>query len=163
MKSALLKHLREDAQNWWYHAQLRKQGNKQMALVRERQTICDNVKSIKKVLTCKDAYITIGNCGVTIHYSDEKSEVRHSGYSLSHVTIAMPLIAMGVTVIDLRDVSIDKIFAMPMVATNGKYETPPNGTKNVSWYRLSLTSVVRWCHDNNVRVINPKPRTVPVE
>lgn len=62
MKTTLLTALRADAQSWWYHQKLRREGNKAEALRRERESVRSNLKVIR---TARLA--VIGHGGSTIH------------------------------------------------------------------------------------------------
>lgn len=62
MKTTLLRALREETRAWWYHADLRRQGNLKEALYRERRSIRDNLTTIRNARLA-----TIGRGGSTIY------------------------------------------------------------------------------------------------
>lgn len=147
MKTALLKTLRHKTQRWWYHAQLRECGQVSEARQRERESIRSSLETMRGALADPNGYISMGDYGSSIHYGN----VTVSGYGFNHQEEIMPLLALGVPMIDIRGDNGSKVFAMPMVGDD-KYGD--NARFPLSMQRLPLKKVIAWCRDNGVPVVN---------
>lgn len=61
----VLKILREDAKDWWYHILLRKQGREKEARGRERECIRDSVRALREAV-CFEQHTTGARPGFLI-------------------------------------------------------------------------------------------------
>jgi hypothetical protein len=99
--------LRADARQWWYHAQLRRQGNAAEARRREAESVRSSIAHIR--LAHKNGgFLMIGRGGNTLHLGADglSSAIRVSG--LSHEACAA-LLAAGVRAIDTTTIPNDRI------------------------------------------------------
>lgn len=96
MKTTLLRALRAEARAWWYHADLRRQGNLTEARVRENRSIRDDLKTIRTA-----RFATIGHGGSTI-FLDKQSRIT-AGWELNILKhLACP-------VVDLRAIPMSEL------------------------------------------------------
>jgi hypothetical protein len=118
MKTTLLRALRAEARAWWYHADLRRQGNLTEARVRENRSIREDLKTIRTA-----RFATIGYGGSTIYLPN-----------MARLTASweMPILAhLTCPVVDLRTIEINRLaeFSIkgPMVNVDlTEDETPAN-------------------------------------
>lgn len=141
MKTALLKHLNRDAKDWWYHRKLREAGNDVDARKAERRSIKDDMRTIRQVLADPKAYVRIDSAGVSVRFRPhENCEASHSGYSLDHVTIAMPLLLMGVPGLDARSAPAGMCLDAPMVGMSRVDDEPVDGYGCYNYAPLSVVA-----------------------
>lgn len=120
MKSALLRHLRR---RYTHNRYLR-----------------DAAKTMRAALASPGGHIHIGPAGVSVEYVNHYGGCsRLSGYGLDHVTIALPLLAMGLPAIDTRACEsradfIAAVLAAPLCAVDGRADPPDEHGR---WHGLS--------------------------
>lgn len=61
----ILKLLRQDSKSWWWHAQLRKNGENKKASKLERESIKSKINTLRKAM-----YFSIGRGGATVWMND---------------------------------------------------------------------------------------------
>lgn len=92
--------LRDDAESWWYHKQLRKEGDVAEAKKREDKSVNDALANIGAAIT-NGGYGTIAQSGhtYTLTFSDNKYR---QGYSPDDILAAYVL---GIPILDFRNVA----------------------------------------------------------
>jgi hypothetical protein len=117
MNTSILKPLRDEAQNWWYHAQLRQFGEVTEAVKLEHRTLRSNLETIRYAIRTPDCYVSCGFGGTTVHMKNKT----HSSYgpwdewALTRVLVEH----CGVTLIDIRKMpNVIKSVGLPMVVVD---------------------------------------------
>jgi hypothetical protein len=98
--------LNQDAKNWWYHAELRRQGQIREARRREHQSIRDNVKTLRLAIK-NGGFITLGRGGWTLHISSGHT---HSGYGCDDSGMVKAAIHLGLHGWDSRVIPDERIY-----------------------------------------------------
>lgn len=129
MKTKLLRSIRTEAREWWYHRQLRSQNETAEAIKREHESMRSDLKTIRTALLA-----TIGRGGSTIYLSNG-----------SRITASwpIPLIQhLACPVVDLRPIPFDRLvhfsIRAPMVDPT---RTEDEGTGAFDW--VTTTTYVR--------------------
>ncbi|KPJ96744.1 MAG: hypothetical protein AMS18_00360 [Gemmatimonas sp. SG8_17] len=92
--------LDREAKAWWYHAQLRRQGNVVEARKRERQSIRRDVEQFRSALEC-GGLLQIGKGGHVFYYHPH---AHVSGYENADGHTAQCCRILGIPVLDVRPV-----------------------------------------------------------
>ncbi|MFW6083741.1 MAG: hypothetical protein ACODAA_00835 [Gemmatimonadota bacterium] len=128
--------LDRQARSWWYHRQLRDEGNEREARKRERRSIRSTLDSLRQALD-NDGALTIGRYGATLHYSEGG---RVQGLHRGTIEAARHL---GIPIIDSRTVPderlVDYAYQTPMYRPGA---TDPDGDPGPFDY-VSLPTYVR--------------------
>ena len=128
MKSWLYAALDSEARRWWYHRQLRDQGQTAEARDRERQSIRRALKTWRSVLAVEGGHVSVGLGGHTVHYAEGATL---SGYDNMQTPNGDPQIAvrLGVPVIDTtttrRGEAMASAWKSPMVAVGRDPDAEP--------------------------------------
>jgi len=117
------KEVRASSREWWYHVQLRKQGDLEGAREREHQSTRDMIRHLRLAIQ-NGGFVKLGRGGWSLHYGDEvKSEkltysnctVSGHGCDTSHTVKAAKL--LGILTVDTRTIPDDiihKCVSLPM-------------------------------------------------
>jgi hypothetical protein len=102
--------LLQKAQLWWYHKQLRDQGNIKEADRRERNSIASSLRDLKDVKK-NGGWCSVGRCGWTLH-----PEPGVQVYNLGTMESEYPraCLILGIQVIDTTTIPDSEITATPM-------------------------------------------------
>lgn len=74
--------LNRETKNWWYHRQLRKEGNETEARKRERDSIKHGIEMLRDVIQ-HGGYLSLGRRGWSVNvFTHETSENSSQSYSL---------------------------------------------------------------------------------
>lgn len=140
MKTTLLRSIRAETKAWWYHRQLREQGQITEALKREHESMRRELETIRTALLA-----TIGRGGSTIYLSNG-----------SRITASWPIPVidhLACPIVDLRTIPDDKIvqFAVrgPMVDPT---RTKDEGTGAFDW--VTTKTYIRLAHTAGAEVRN---------
>ncbi|MBM9595095.1 hypothetical protein [Roseitranquillus sediminis] len=127
MRTAILRALRAEARDWWAHRDLQRRGLANEAARRERASVRSHLEVIRKALTTRDAYVSAGRGGTTVHFG--RGSTLSSYGRLEHMAAARVLIALGLPFIDTNPVE-DKwqLVGLPLVATGMEPDDPPWGS-----------------------------------
>ena len=130
----------EDARAWWYHKQLRKQGNTAEARKRERESFRNNVEQLTETIE-NGGFLTRGRGGDTLHISpNHRCEGLHPGN-------VRAIYAAGIPVVDTRTISGDKIvswaFRGPMPGFKTDRFVP--AADDAPYRSLDTVAFVDWC------------------
>ncbi len=118
------------ARNWWYHAELRRNGKADEARKLERKSIRDHARMWREARD-NGGFLHLGRGGFTLHYSEN---ARLQGYDCDHEKACAVIV--GVTVIDTRAMPLNaaaRTLRFPM-ATMGKPDPEP-------WHSMSYAPV----------------------
>jgi len=129
MKTDLLKLLRADAKAWHWNKRLRERGDIATAEQRERESVLNKVTTIREVLEAHKrghAYMRVGDAGSSINYGkSENCTTSVQGYGFNHQVELLPLLAMGVPMIDMRgECGLPVAFRAPLIALSSKAVDP---------------------------------------
>ena len=140
MKTTLLRSIRAETQNWWYHHELRQRGDIKEALRREHESMRRDLETIRTALLA-----TIGRGGSTIYLSNG-----------SRITASwpIPLIQhLSCPVVDMRDMETNKLLDFsirgPMVDPT---RTEDEGTGAFDW--VTTTTYIRLARTAGAEVRN---------
>lgn len=95
--------LNRDAKNWWYHKQLRSNGNVKAARQAERCFIKQRISDLRLALEV-GSYITLGNYSNSLNFAEHKSG---SGTCSKYITgidteSLLEYSKLGISVLDMR-------------------------------------------------------------
>jgi hypothetical protein len=122
--------LNYEAKSWWYHAQLRKEGQLVEARKRERASIRSWIGTLRQALASGGG-VTVGRGGCAVHYAlapDSRSTGRREGYR-SDVYIEIAKV-VGLPWIDSRtvpDSTVVQTMNCPMVGVGANIDPEPWG------------------------------------
>lgn len=111
--------LNKHTKNWWYHAKLRKEGNIQEARKRERQSIKDDIKTLRDCLKSPGGYASVGRGGWSVHYSNEWGKGTLQGYGGMNEAMIQCCLKLGIPVVNTRDCDLEVAYnacKLPLVA-----------------------------------------------
>lgn len=102
--------IRRDGKNWWYHKQLRSEGNIIEARKREHSSAKNSIQNIRDVIATK-GYFSIGPYGWslnigTVHTGTASCKTTVSGYGDGEPYYSACL-KYGVPIVDCRDTSLE--------------------------------------------------------
>lgn len=106
MKTTILAILRADAEAWWYHRQLREQGQLAEAAQLERGSIRGSLRSLREAVK-SGGFLAIGRGGPTLHTS---AHCKVQGYVADKGVFGAA--ALLVPVVDTRTVPDSKLGAL---------------------------------------------------
>lgn len=109
--------LAEETAEWWYHKQLRDEGNHKEATERENRSVNSNLSTIEEALL-NGGYLSIGRGGWALHYSGNDTL---SGYGGIDSRIPQACILAGVPTIDTSVIPYPEILdsvRFPMIAVS---------------------------------------------
>lgn len=98
--------LNKDAKAWWYHAELRKNGNARKARELERRSIRHSIETLRAAR--QGGCMFVGRGGWSISYKSTHGDATLSGYGDGdpYATIVRRL---GIPFIDSRHLAVDKV------------------------------------------------------
>ena len=127
MRTAIQRALRAEARDWWAHRELREFGHAREAARRERASVRSHLEVIRKALTTRDAYVSAGRGGTTVHFA--RGSTLSSYERPEHMATARVLIALGLPFIDTNPVEDPwALIGLPLVATGIAPDDPPWGS-----------------------------------
>lgn len=147
--------LRQHSRAWWYHKQLREQGNAAEARRRENASVRSNVKSLRETIA-NHGYLTLGRGGFSLHPNDN---TYISGYGCDD-GLARIALQLGIATIDSRSIPdslIHQSIKLPLVRLVS-YDPAPWGGMSYAplpvvaalYQRLGATI-------HNLEVVEPAP------
>jgi hypothetical protein len=102
--------LLQKAQLWWYHKQLRDQGNTEEANRRERLSVLSTLRDLKNAKK-NGGWCSVGRGGWTLH---PKPGVQVSNYGDMESEYPQACLILGIPVIDSTTIPDSKITVTPM-------------------------------------------------
>ena len=145
---ALLDH---NARRWWYHHELRRRGQVIEARRRERQSIRENVRTLRQARE-NGGFLTIGHHGWTLHLS--KWHTLHSPYPGIEQPFPQCCLLLGIPIIDSTTIpaeTICQVLRFPIASTHPDPE-PPDGYHPLS--HAPLKHVARLYRDLGATIYN---------
>lgn len=122
--------------------------------------IRDAVETMRAALSSPGGHVHIGPAGAGVEFVNRFGGAsRLSGYGLDHVTIALPLIALGLPAIDTRRCEaredfIRAVLAAPLCAVDGHADPLPETGR---WHGMSsapLSALVEHWRTHGAAIIN---------
>lgn len=107
--------LKQGARSWWYHVELRKNGNHSEARRREHQSVRSSISSLRETIS-NGGYLSLGRGGYTLHCSAHSTV---SGYGCDTSATVRAAKHLGIPCIDTRTIPDSRIYdtiSLPMVA-----------------------------------------------
>ncbi len=125
MKTKLYAILNTNAKNWWYHAQLRREGKHEEARRQERAQIRDHVVRLRAALE-GGGFLVNSWGGWTLHYG-ERRRLQSSRPGLDG-PIPRACLLLGIPVLDLTTIPEDRICAvLKLPSPDLLYDPEPPG------------------------------------
>lgn len=113
MTNSIYSLLNKEAKNWWWFAELRKQGKHTEARVKERESIRRHITTIRQALL-DGGYFNVGRGGWSVH----SYNTTLSGYGDVSAPIIQAAIRMGLKGIDSTTIPEDlivKVIGLPLI------------------------------------------------
>lgn len=140
--------LNQDTKRWWYHAQLREQGNHEEARRRERQSILSSVETIRNAY-----FFSVGAHGWTIYGREiekygGKCSSKLQGYGGIESADIQAAIRMGVpgydnSHLEFTEGFVKKVYRAPLVSDT-KDEPHEDGTYGSMSYAPATYLLAYW-------------------
>lgn len=115
--------LDQNTRRWWYHRQLRDNGEIQEARRRERRSIRDAIRSFRETIK-NGGYLSVGRGGWTLHIDNGHT---WSGYGEMDEPIVQAAMRIGIPTINTLTMSFDnalQTISLPMVGIS-RIDDPP--------------------------------------
>lgn len=116
MESSVYRILNNEAKNWWWHRDLRKQGKSKEARQLERKSILRSIETLRDVLN-HGGYLSLGGSQWSLNIFEHRSSIDSmstckyslSGYYGLNKSCYLESIckSLGIPVLDSRDLSYD--------------------------------------------------------